>query len=82
MIKRLAISGVGLILLVSPLLASALTVQEQIQALQAQLQLLLAQLATLSAETSVNTGASSGSVSSGAATSCLSITNFLSAGDN
>ncbi|OGG74597.1 hypothetical protein A3A37_00760 [Candidatus Kaiserbacteria bacterium RIFCSPLOWO2_01_FULL_52_36] len=61
MLKKIAFGGVGLVLLATPLLTSALTVQEQIAALLTQLNQLQQQIATLSASISNTTTSSSGS---------------------
>ena len=87
MLKKLAFSGVGLLLLATPLFTSALTVQEQIQSLQTLLQGLLAQITALSAETSGTVGSSSSdtenteSGGSAGASSCVSLSNNLSIED-
>ena len=56
MLKKIAFGGVGLVLLATPLLTSALTVQEQIAALLTQLNQLQQQIATLSASISNTSG--------------------------
>ncbi len=71
MIKKITLSGVGILMLASPLFASA----DVLSDLQAQIQSLLAQVVTLKAQMGVSGGVSI------SGTSCISLTNSLSADD-
>ncbi len=71
MIKKITLSGVGILMLASPLFASA----DVLSNLQAQIQALLAQIATLKAQMGVSGGVST------SGTSCISLTNSLSVDD-
>ncbi len=75
MLKKIALSGLGALLLVSPVIASADSVSD----LQAQLQALLARLAQIQGQ--MNTSTSSGNSSTARAQACVSLLRDLSTDD-